>query len=504
MLPPRYVPLTLQRLLPTPEQLKRLSHDQLLKLWDYKAKLQQLIEDFPAKFLVPNKPGQESYMLCDDPDLIGQFFFAGNKSGKTTATCIKVIERLAGQPIWGIDPPYSRGSCHWPAPSRWVFFTEDFQTHEEVIVPTYLSWCPRWLQPQVLRGPNGMCNYILHGNGSILYLRTYEQGFEKAEGKDYDGAAFDEPPPRELYVAVFRGMVARGGKIFIGATLLKEAWLFDELQNNFNKGFNGEIFDNPWLDRKTLTAFEATLSDDERAVRLHGKPITMVGLIYPELRDSPPFVVAHRRPWNPEREVPYPTVIAVDPHERLPLHLLWAVVTPSDKLIAYDWKLIRPGTFDEIFGFVDQIEAEHASLGWTRSSLCIMDPNHGAQQQAGETTWQEQFELHGHPVILGIDELTVGHTAVRTALFSQQLVFTEQCRGTGGPLHGMMRYSWDDWQRRIRDKKALKEVPKENFKHWPDCIRYLVMAGLTFDSIMHGGDAINLNERGPRRLRAYA
>ena len=508
MLPRSYVATTLARLLPTAQQLKQLNHDQLVKLWQYKAQLRLSIEENPAKFLQPNKPGQELYLLCDNPDYIGQFFFAGNKSGKTTGTCIKLAERLTGQAIWGLDSPHSRASLTWPVPQRWVFFTEDFQSHEETIVPTYLTWCPRQYHPVVIRAQNGLPSHIIHSNGSILYLRTYEQGFAKAEGKDWDGAAYDEPPPRELYISSFRGLVARGGKIFIGATLLKEAWLYDELQNDFNIGFNGTIYDNPWLDQKTLAAFETTMDEDERAVRIHGKPINLVGLIYPEMQDEPPFVISlsqfeSRLPWNPVRELPYPVIMAVDPHERKPLHCEWGWVLPDDGILWFDWKLVQPGSFTQIFEFLAAIESEHAQLGQGKTQLVIMDPNRGPAIQAGETSWQDQFEAHEFPVMLGNDDLSVGHTAVRSALREGQMRWTEACRGVGGPVHAMLRYSWDDWQKRLRDKKSLKEMPKENYKDWPDCHRYAVMAQLQFDALQHAGDSINLRELSGRRLRAY-
>lgn len=498
LLPRDYVPRTLARLLPPEDVIQKLSAAQIAKLWEYRARLTQLIEEDPTKFLIPNRPGQRAYLECNDDKIIGRFFFAGNKAGKTTGTAVALAERMVGRALWGHDE--GRAGLTWPTPARAVWYTEDFSSHEETIVPTYLTWCPKAEIARVTKNQNGTANFILHTNGSVIYLRSYEQGISKPEGKDYDYVAFDEPPPREIYIGCVRGLVARGGKVYIGATLLKEAWLYDELQHPFNMGFSGEIYDNPWLDIQTLAAFEATLDDTERLVRIHGKPITLTGLIYPEFSDREPFVIEHKRPYDPQKETPYPIIMAVDPHERKPLFVEWAWVLPDDSILWFDWDLVPSGDFEEIFDRIKQKELAHES----KSVVCIMDPNRGGAIGLGGTSWEDQFNSHGYSVILGDDELNIGHTQTRHYLRQGLMRWTTACRGKGGPIYFMQRYSWDDWQRRLRDKKTTKETPKETFKDWPDLHRYTAMAGLTFDTLTHLEDTIDLTNNQKRKpIRAY-
>lgn len=487
-LPPGFAEKALARLLPNREQLKQLSIDKLILLREHQWHLQAEIQRDPAKFFLPNVGGQAEYMRFDDPNKTGRFFFAGNKTGKTTATCIIVAELMCGRHLWGTEPG-KRKPHTFKLPCRGVYYTEDFASHEETIVPTYLTWLPKGEVLSIIRSQSGNVSHIIHKNGSVLYFRTYDQGFEKAEGKDYDVAACDEPPPRDLFTAIFRGLVALGGLFYIAATLLKEAWLYDELQHNFNQGFQGEIFENPWLDTQTRDNFISTLDETERAVRVHGKPISLTGLIYPEFKDSPPVVIEDIIPWDVYREEPYPIIMGVDPHERKPIHCEWGYVLPNDSILWFDWALVSSGSFDEIFDFLDAKERSHRG----RTQLCVMDPNRGKAKQAGDTCWMDEFEAHGYSVLLGNDDLSIGHTTTRAFIKTGRMRWTDRCRGERGPIYQMGRYAWDDYQgRKVREKKSSKEAPQERYKDFPDVHRYAAMADLTFDMLKHQNDTLRI------------
>lgn len=486
-LPPGYREKVLQRLLPSAEQIKQLSLDKLIALRQHQWQLTAQIERDPARFFLPNTGGQDEYMKFDDPSKRGRFFFAGNKTGKTTATCILVAEFMCGRQIWGLDPG-QRAPHDYKLPCRGVYYTEDFASHEETIIPTYLTWLPKGEILSIVRSQSGNVSHIIHKNGSILYFRTYDQGYEKAEGKDYDVAACDEPPPRELFTAIFRGLVALGGLFYIAATLLKEAWLYDELAHKFNQGFQGEIYDNPWLDTQARDDFVDTLDETERAVRIHGKPISLTGLVYPEFKDGPPTIIEDKIPWDIEREEPYPVIMGVDPHERKPLHCEWGYVLPNDSILWFDWALIHAGSFDEIFDALETKECSHRA----RTQLVVMDPNRGKAKQAGDTCWMDQFEAHDFSVLLGIDDLNIGHTTTRAFIKQRRMRWTTRCRGDRGPIYQMLRYAWDDWQKQAREKKSAKEAPKQKYKDFPDVHRYVAMADLTFDMLKHKTDRIEV------------
>jgi hypothetical protein len=66
----------------------------------------------------------------------------------------------------------------------------------------------------------------------------------------------------------------------------------------------------------------------------------------------------------------------------------------------------------------------------------------------------------------------------------------ESCRGKNGPIDHMLRYAWDDWAKRIRDRKDAKESPRDQYKDFPDCHRYAAISELKFDQLKYGAQVI--------------
>lgn len=485
-LPPDYVRKTLSRLAPTQEQIDRLNGSQLKALVEELESLEELISADPVRFFRPNPGGQWDFMTCDDPALQGLFFFAGNKTGKTTGACIIAGEYALGRQLWTHNRKFDQvrwDLFHRKPPLRIAHFTEDFSSHDETIIPTYLSWLPKGEITSLPRSPSGNYVQIRFSNGSVVFLRTYDQGYDKAEGKDYDLIVDDEPPPRDVFTAQLRGLVATNGRMYIAATLLKEAWLYDEVQNSFNKVFAAEIYENRWLSKQAIENFSASLSEDERQIRVFGKPTSLTGAIYPEFKDSYPHVIEQKdRLWS-EQDTPWPIVMGLDPHERKPLYCMWAYLTPTNGLVWFDHALIPSGATEAIFRELNAIEKSHHS----RSRIVVMDPNRGRAKQIGNTSWLETFEEHDYEVILGDDSLALGHGAVHNLLHYDTdregkiahvpaMQFMENLRGRGNPIAQLIRYTWDDWARGRRIEKSPKEKPKELNKDFPDVVRYVALA----------------------------
>lgn len=493
-LPPNYVQRTLQRMALTDSELAVLNRDQLQQYSVELETLERLVNDDPVRFFRPNPGGQWDFMTCDEPELQGLFFFAGNKTGKTTGACIIAGEYACGRPLWTYQRTFDAArwtAFHRAPPIRVAHFTEDFNSHEETIVPTYLSWLPKSEITTLKRSPSGNIVQLPFKNGSVIFLRTYDQGYDKAEGKDYDLVICDEPPPRDVHTAILRGLVATNGRYYIAATLLKEAWLYDESQLAHNRIFSADIYENRWLSRTAIETFSASLTEDERQIRVFGKPSTLTGSIYPEFSDRYPHVVPTRdwrEIWDPTQDAAWPIVLGIDPHERKPLYCMWAYLTPTGGLLWFDRALIPSGSIEAIFRELDAIEHEHA----TRARIVIMDPNRGRAKQIGNTSWQEVFEDREYEVMLGDDNMGIGHGAVHDLLHfdtdsegrvtrAPRMQFMELLRGKGGPIAQMLRYTWDDWARGRRIEKAVKEKPRELNKDFPDVIRYVAVA-------LDGGD----------------
>lgn len=490
-IPRSYIAKTLRRLLPSEKVIATLDRKQLTALAIQKRNLEELIKADPSRFFVPNKGGQYSFGTFWDKKPITHrvlIFPAGNKAGKTTIGSILIGERLLGRPLWGRE---TRDFDPLPTPAVGIAFTEDFESHRDTILPTMLSWWPKSEIKKVYYNNANCPSELEFQNGSVCKFKTYAQGADTAEGKDWDIVWDDEPPPSSVYSAQFRGVVSTGGLILVTATLLKEAWIFDEIDKDYATGFTAEIHDNEWLDPQAKKDFLDSLTPEERETRESGKPFNLTGVIYKGIRDADPYVIP---PFEFHERWPY--FIGVDPHERKPVHVGYFTLSPQNDVIMIGYGLFT-GSIEEIF---QKLNADIKAKGIpVFPRLCIMDPNRGAARQMDNMSWQQAFEEHGFDVMLGNDNVNIGHTKmynylwVNPELGRPRLRFTTDCRGRGGPIHQLLRYSWDEWvNNRTRSEKDVKEKPKQYNKDFPDICRYVAMADLNYDLLTTGPKVIEI------------
>jgi len=331
----------------------------------------------------------------------------------------------------------------------------------------------------------------------VCKFKTYAQGADTAEGKDWDIVWNDEPPPQSMYSAQFRGLVSTGGHLLITATLLKEAWVYDEIDQPYAQGFTAEIHDNEWLSIEAKEAFLSSLSDEEREVRETGKPFNLTGIIYRKFRDDAPYVID---PFEVPKE--WPCFIGVDPHERKPVYVGFFTLTPQNEIVMLSYGLFKgdiTAIFEQLSEKIKQLELPMAPR------LCIIDPNRGRAKQINNTSWEEVFQEHGYDIILGQDNVNIGHTKmyeyfrVDPITGNPRFMFTNLCRGRGGPIWQLQRYSWDEWvNNRTKTERDIKEKPKQYNKDFPDICRYVAMEDLKFSSLVHGPQIIKTIQPGFR------
>lgn len=496
-IPRDYVLRTMRRLLPSAELIKTLDKDKLIALSLEKRRLEQLITQDPARFFHPNNGGQKAFLTWWDIEQTKRvlLFLAGNKAGKTTAGSLLMGERLLGKPLWNREE--RAGAIFRPVPAVGICFTEDFESHRDTILPTILSWWPKADIKRIYYNNSNCPSEMELTNGSVCKFKTYAQGAETAEGKDWDIVWNDEPPPHSVYTAQFRGIVSHDGQILITATLLKEAWIYDEIDQAYAQGFTAEIHDNQWISREAKEAFLESLSPEEREVRESGKPFNLTGVIYRHFKDDAPYVID---PIEPGEN--WPIFLGVDPHERKPVHIGIFTLTPQNEPIMLDYALPR-GNITEIF---QQLDAKLARMNLPQlPRLVIMDPNRGRAKQLNNISWEQVFTEQGYDVVLGQDDVNIGHTKMFEYLRIHpdtqrpRLMFTTNCRGRGGPIWQFQRYAWDEWvNARTRGEKDVKEKPKQFNKDFPDICRYVAMEDLDFSILTRGPQIIRTIKTGYR------
>ncbi len=495
-LPPDFVANVVAKHMPSKAIIEKMDRDDLIALAQRRTVFKKLVESDPIRFWRPHSgTGQEKFVTCAESDMRILLFLAGNKSGKSTAGAVRFLERILGRALWDRE---TRTKVSYKVPARGVVFAEDFDSHKETTLPTLLTWLPPNNIRRMSRNPAGHVTEIVFTNGSVVFFRTYDQGSDKAEGKDWDIIWCDEPPPRSVYTAAFRGIVVSNGLMLITATLLKETWLYDEVeQHAFVKAFEGTIYDNKWVSESARDNFLATLTEEERMVRETGRAASLTGLVYKNFMPREPFVV-------PAHDIPRgaPIIMGIDPHERKPIYVEYGYLTPEDEIVWFRYGFAG-GALREIFDKLASLESDldHKPV------LAIMDPNRGKARQIDGRCWLDVFEEHGYNVMLGEDNLQMGHSAMREYLAGDkpQMTWMESCLGRGGPVHQMLRYAWEDYVYG-RAEKDPREKPKDRNKDFPDIHRYVAMARLSYDILTRGASIIDTSPEGwrERGLVAYA
>jgi len=266
----------------------------------------------------------------------------GNRWGKTTASVIETI--------WlglGIHPYHNIS-----VPNKGKLYAVDFGQAHEVIHEKFREWVPKKflnLKRPFVYNQHGYLVRVNFWNGSYVKIGTYDQSTMSAEGSNWNYVAFDEPPPRDLYIGNLRGLVDSGGIMWFTMTPLHEAWIYDELwvpgQTGGKKDkrvdcFTGNSFDNPHTNKESLDLFADELTQEEYSIRIEGNFTKLRGLVIdtynPSLSDVNPF------PLNSD----FVLYEGIDPHPSKAHRALWKAVARDGRRYVVDELLCDGGIYD--------------------------------------------------------------------------------------------------------------------------------------------------------------
>jgi hypothetical protein len=328
----------------------------------------------------------------------GRYCRTGNRGGKTKCGAAEDVAHLIGGRVWyrnAFDVMDGSGRVirHHPGgrdhelvtlgiatqPTKGLLVVQDWDKSSELFTNrtgSYENWgelfklIPREAlgRPHVSRG--GHIDQIpvkrlteFGGGESVLYVDTVESFKHaqlSAESSYWDFIHFDEPCPRELFIAHKRGLVDRNGKFWFNCTPISEVWINDEFcpprQNVLERAPEGIVFDrlegggatrfiitwsigdNPYNSKEAIAEFEAGLTREERECRIFGLPLHMAGLIYKEFVYDVHVLSALPRGWegysNPPRG--YTIRVWFDYHIRLPQAVLFFATDPQGRVYVYD------------------------------------------------------------------------------------------------------------------------------------------------------------------------
>lgn len=433
-------------------------------------------------------------------------FFGANRSGKTVSGAVKAAYHATGQyPEWWTARRYDR-------PTIGRIFAKDFFKGVAVVVKKLHEWFPKATIKQIRKGTTGVQVFwhIHHESGgeSFFDIMTYEQDPASAEGWDGDWIWFDEPPPREMYIAAVRGLVDSDGLCWFSLTPLKEPWLFDEIYSSKNENVFSVICDlrhnlervNPLsgekigIKEKSIRKFEMKLTEEERETRLHGKFRYLAGRIW-KVWDRDVHTFNREKEWPLDRargvivagQPPrhWPRVMLLDPHDRMPQTCMWVACDETGDYWAYREAWLK----DTLLGGIVEHCKEVETMAREIVGIRVIDPNFGAKKYGntgltvrGELEKEGQDRLYPMRFTFGDDHKELGRKEFASLLFfdhEKPISFANHPKFRAADdmrefIYQIEHYIWDDFKH-TQDKDP-KEKPKDKNTHFPDLCHYLALS----------------------------
>ena len=438
-----------------------------------------------VKFL----PGQKRALAyLRDPSISIVLFTGANQIGKTFLLCCHVLAEFIGYEPWSGRPRKFRPPVRIAAlltdfdNAGWIVF----EKMSELVLPKDLKI--------IQRTQSHAPRIIQHlPTGSQLHIFTHDQAVEKKRGGTWHGLVVDEPCPQADYVELRRGVQRTQGKVLFTLTPLSEPWLHDELYDQaVNHGGQkkhvaavtatpdeNKVSQGGCIEDRAVEEFWADCPPEELEARKYGRFMHLIGRVYPTFDES--VHVLGEDHVDPESCT---WGLAVDPHDRLPFAMLWYYVTPGNDIVfRHEW----PGgefnkmrdcrlTVDDYIDIISQ---------YPRTTFRQMDPNSGRRKSPHSGfTMAELFQSKGYFFNTQIvDDLAAGHKRVQERLHYDKdrelgpgnqphLYVHRSCVNT---VRSFRNYVWDDYKGKTGEGKSPKQKPREDYKHFMDCVRYVCM-----------------------------
>lgn len=378
--------------------------------------------------------------------------FTANRFGKSTMGCAEDCAWLRGERPWlaKSDPARTLGIPQRPV--KGLVITTDWDKVKEIWSDQdgkLWRYLPRkgFIKLTNRNHSGAVDTVVCNGPFGISTLRfdtvkSFMSNPQGSESSDWDFIHVDEPCPEQMFKAVGRGLVDRDGSAWFTLTALREPWITDAFDvdgifTGISYMIEGTIYDNPYLSPAAISAYEATLTPDEKECRLYGKPLHKAGLVYKAFQPDQHVLSALPRGWQSWMEPPldWSYYLYIDPHPHTPHMVLFLAIDPLGR--KYYWHdlfkkcLIR-----------DLVSEIRTVLGPRRVVRVRCDPIAFVDDPVNDTNMATEFARCGLAVEKASKDLSRGILQVNSELASDfHPYFTPECRRT---LWEIKRYYWDD------------------------------------------------------------
>lgn len=385
-----------------------------------------------------------------------RFARTGNRFGKSEMGAAEDVAMAFGERLWlpKSDPMRRHGIPNRPVKlliicPDWDKSTEVFTNQDgSAEVGKLFRFIPTEALGDTRKNHSGAIDKIVvkrpQGMGESLIVidtvKSYNINPMGQEGDVYDVIHVDEPCPRGMWIANSRGLIDRGGKAHFTCTPLTELWINDffvpnrrtELINDMYEEPDkfmmiGSTYDNPYLLKKDIDDFEATLDADEISCRINGIPLALAGLIYKEFRPEEHILSNVPVGWKNFCTPPddYCIRFAIDPHPKKNTAVLFIATAPNGLSFVYD-EVWEPGLIREVAEWIK------SRMVGREAQDSVIDPIANTPDPINGRTMKEEFLAHDIMVTEAVRDPSFGILKVKELLRARHngsptLLFSPDC-----------------------------------------------------------------------------
>jgi len=301
------------------------------------AELRRRFELEQCKFFIPNGCQEKMINAFGTGEKMVSIFSGGNGAGKTY-----LMVNILANIIWGKQNGWFKGALFddWPFPKRVRIGTESANVRSSGAIDDAITrWWPKGRYTASKDGAPYLRTYTAD-TGWIIEKMSYEQETKEWESSTLGLVCFDEPPPREKFMASV-ARLRQGGRIAIFMTpLMKAGWLIDELQGQPDTQMvYADIEDNckthgtrGHLNHEDIERMVANMDPDEVEARAHGRPMHLSNVIWGKAFRRDIHVV----PDNLQPPAGSQFGMVVDPARGKPWAIAWYWVDPTGRIVFTD------------------------------------------------------------------------------------------------------------------------------------------------------------------------
>ncbi len=405
--------------------------------------------------------------------------FTGNRFGKSTMGCAEDCAWLRGERPWVAPTDLARRAGIPQHAIKGLVIVNDWDKVKEIWTGQdgkIWRFLPKNLVKQCTRNHSGAIDTVVvtnpFGSTSTLRFDTVRSWMSNplgSESSDWDFIHVDEPCPEGMFKAAARGLIDRGGAAWFTLTAISEPWITDAFDPDgvfdVTHPFvvEGSIYDNIYLHKDAIDAYEATLTPDERECRLYGKPLHKAGLIYKCFQRDRHVLDKLPLGWTSWVEPPasWSYYLYIDPHPHTPHMVTFLTVDPFGRLYFFR-DMFEKCLISELCAKVK------AALDGRRLVRVRLDPLAFIEDPVRGTTMADEFRRCGIAADKSSKDLSRGILRVNEVLQSAAFPwFTPECRRT---IWEFGRYHWDE--------ATGKPVDKDD--HAMECLYRAVLDEPTF------------------------